>query len=183
MKIQNIKSNNYRKQNFGQVNLVCLESSALKATTSTRRIIELSNASNKAAGEINGWISSLTTLVGLGKQTNKTLIISAQEVVESVLEKLNRRGTQFQKEFGDLLTPDTERTHFLLLTKEHKDEAIKLGSLKGILNLVKETAKTGDGKEYVAQKIAGTVGDDDIVHVYAAKDLESLAWIYKDIDM
>lgn len=187
MKIQQVQSNNYKKQNFGQFNLVYLESSALRATTPLRKGIELSNASNKAAGEINGWISSLTTLVGFGKQTNKTCVIAAEEVVKSVLGRLDARGIQFQKELGDLLVPGSKNTPFILLTKEHKDEVLKLFSLKGIWKSIKEAAKSNTPndhlQDYFPRKIAETVKMDDTVHVYAAKDLESLAWIYKDMDM
>lgn len=187
MKIQNIETNNYKKQNFGQVNLVYLKNSALRATTPKGIAIEINNASNKAAGEINGWVSSLTTLVGLGKQTNKTCVIASEEVVESFLDRLTVRGIQFQKELGDLLVEGSENTPFILLTKEHKDEILKVFSLKGIWKSIKEAAESNNTnhclRNHLPRKLAETVKGNDTVHVYSVRDLDSLASIYRDMDI
>ena len=141
-----------RQQNcsFKSVNLIQVPKKAFKHPNDAIKVSkDFIKASNKATGEIHPILSQILSLFGFGKKANKTLTYLEQPGYVEV-EKANQK---YGAETVDAISRKTNISNakplmsdyhtFVVLTKEHKDQATPLASAKGNISMIAKMAKEG----------------------------------------
>jgi len=190
---------NNQQPNFTQINLVQVSKNAFKNPEDLYAVNKtFQDMANEAAGEINGGLSSILTLFGLGKKVNKTLDILEHPGYMSITKKINKInraiGLQIKK-------PINEDYHsFFVYTKEHKDAVFEALSPKNQINSLKQAraeaviaARQGENITPLSLWVQVKANDISLnkletatagepINKYVINDLKEIPDIFKKID-